>query len=100
MLCNSPKQSNQFSVKCDLGVEDVRDWAVLLGVAGHSREHSFVQIGHLGAQGQGRPTDAESLALWFKSDCGLGGELSRGIAAGLEPKRKRHGETTGVRGDD
>ena len=33
-------------------------------------------------------------------DCGLGGELSRGIAAGLQPERERHGEATGVRRGD
>jgi hypothetical protein len=34
--------SEQFGVQCDLGVEDLGNRAVLLGVAGHPSEGGFV----------------------------------------------------------
>jgi hypothetical protein len=77
--------SEQLGVQCDLGVEDLGNRAVLLGVAGHPSDGGFVQVRHLGAQSQGRPTDAEALALWVKSDRRLGTELGGGVVGPLQP---------------
>src|SRR6202048_3468787 len=74
------------------GFEDLGDRAVLLGISRHFRELGFVQVRHLGTQSESGATNAEALALRLYGDRGLGSELSRGIAAGLQPKRKRHGE--------
>src|ERR1700722_19669346 len=92
--------SDQFGVQGDRGIEHLGDRAVLLGIAGHSNKRGFVQVRHFGAQRQSRPADAETLAFGFERDRGLGGELSRGIAAGLQPERQRHGEATGMRRGD
>src|SRR5580700_9959412 len=92
--------SDQFGVQGDRGVEDLGDRAVLLGIAGHSNKRGFVQVWHFGAERQSRPADAETLAFGFERDRGLGGELSRGIAAGLQAKRERHGEAPGMRRGD
>ena len=51
--------SGQLGVQCDLGIEDLGDRAVLLGVAGHPGECGFVQVRHDGAQSQSRASDAE-----------------------------------------
>src|SRR5580704_18378863 len=96
----STDASDQFGVQGDRGVEHLGDRAVLLGIAGHSNKRGFVQVWHFGAERQSRPADAETLAFGFERDRGLGGKLGRGIAAGLQPKRERHGEATVVRRGD
>jgi hypothetical protein len=73
--------SERLGVQCDLGVEDVGNRAVLLGVAGHPSEGGFVKVRHLAAQSQGRPIDAEAMALWVKSDRRLSEGCSRRPAA-------------------
>src|SRR5438093_315744 len=76
---------DQLGIQCDCGVEDLGDRAVLLGLSRHFRELGFVKVRHLGTQRESGATDAEALALRLYGDRGLGGELSRGITAGLQP---------------
>src|SRR5262245_33544241 len=42
----------QLGVEHDLGVENLGDWAVLLGVSRQIGELCFVEVGHFGAQRQ------------------------------------------------
>ena len=92
--------SDQFGVQRDRGVENLGDWAVFLGLLGHSCKISFVEVWHLGAQSKSGPADAKSLTLWLKSDSGLCAELSGRITSPLQLKSQRHGEASGVRGSD
>ena len=41
------------------------------------------QVRHLGAQRQNRPTDAKSLTLWLKSNCGVSIEFCGRVACCL-----------------
>jgi hypothetical protein len=67
--------------------------AVPLSIAGHSSKRICIQVRHFSAQSQSRPTDAEALAFRLERHGGLGDELSRRIATGLQPKRQGHRET-------
>src|SRR5271166_4816061 len=100
----SPSRFSPFgyrsSVQCDCGVENLGDRAVLLGIAGHPSERGLIEVRHLGAQRQSRPTDAESLTLRLKSDRSLGRELGRRKACALQLKGERHGEASGMGGGD
>jgi hypothetical protein len=55
--------SHQLGIQGYFGIEDLGHRAILLGLARHAGEGGFVQIRHLGAQRQCRPTDAEALSL-------------------------------------
>src|ERR1700730_11201271 len=97
---SSTESLDQLGVQRDLGVQNLGDRAVLLGVSRHFDEFGFVHVRHLGTQSQGGATDAETLAFRFERDRGLGGELGRGKAGGLQPKCKRHGEASRMRRGD
>jgi hypothetical protein len=62
----------QFCVQCDGGVEDFGHRAVLLGLTGEARECRFIEVRHLGAQGQRGPADAKSLTLLLQRNGGFG----------------------------
>src|SRR6266545_1609343 len=96
----SRTSSRQLGVERYFGVEDLGDWAVLLGFPGHPGERSLVQIRHVGAQNQSRAGDAKALAFRLKRDRRLGGKLRGSVAAALELKGKCHSETAGVCGGD
>src|SRR6266404_2847591 len=86
-----PKESamgtlDELGVQHDLGVENLGDGAVLLGISGDIGEFCVVQVRHAGAQRQSRTADAESLALRFESDGCLSAELGRGKAGALQAK--------------
>jgi hypothetical protein len=83
------KALEQLGVQRDLGVEDLGDRAVFLGVFRHLREFAVVKVRHLGAQGQSRTTDAKSFTLLLEGDGRLGAELGRGKSRLLQAKRKR-----------
>src|SRR6266853_2703047 len=90
--------SHQLGVECYFGVEDLRDRAVLLGFLSHSGERGLVQVRHVGTQSQSRAGDAKALAFRVQSDGRLGAELRGSVAAALQLKSERHGETAGVCG--
>ena len=91
---------DQLGVQHDLGVENLGDWAVLLGIFRELREFCFVENGHFCAQRQSRTADAKSLALRFETDGRLGAELGRGEAGALQAKREHHGKAPGMRCGD
>src|SRR5258705_8872215 len=101
MACReSQPTSNQFGVQRNRGVENFGHRTVLLGIACHSSKRSFVQVRHLGAQCESRPTDAESLAFWLKSNRCLRAELCWRIASALQLESQCHGEASGMGSSD
>src|SRR6266508_1172736 len=96
----SRTSSRQLGVERYFGVEDLGDWAVLLGFPGHPGERGLVQVRHVGAQNQSRAGDAKPLTFGLKRDRRLGGKLRGSVAAALELKGKCHSETAGVCGGD
>src|SRR6266436_3051224 len=69
---------DQLGVERDLGVENLGDRTVFLGIFRHLGEFCLVHVRHLGAQGQGRTANAKSFALRLESDGRFGAELGRG----------------------
>ncbi len=92
--------SDQLGVQCYLGIENLGDRAVFLGVSRHCKEFGFVEIRRFGAQSQSGAGDAETLAFRFEGHCGLGGKFGRGEAGLLHPEGKRHSEAAGMRCGD
>ena len=66
------RRLDKLGVQHDLGVENLRNWAVFLGIFRRLREFCFVEVGHFGAQRQSRTADAKPFALRFESDGCLG----------------------------
>ena len=52
-------QLDKLGVQHDLGVENLGDWTVLLGVSRQIGEFCFVEVGHFGAQRQSRTANGE-----------------------------------------
>ena len=77
---------DKLGVKHDLGIENLGDWTVLLGVSRQIGESCFVEVGHFGAQRKSRTADPKSFALRFKSDGRLGAEFCRCESGSLQAK--------------
>src|SRR6266498_4223249 len=84
----SRTSSRQLGVERYFGVEDLGDWAVLLGFPGHPGERGLVQVRHVGAQNQSRAGDAKALAFRLQNDRRLGAQLRGSVAATLQRKSK------------
>src|SRR6478752_356510 len=103
LSCHSPNSkhsSNQFGVKCDLGVEDLGNRTVLLGITRHPGECGLVQVWHVGAQRQSRTCNAEALPFRFERDGRFGAELGGRVAAALQLKGQSHRKAASMRGSD
>src|SRR6478672_11790456 len=98
---SSPRSSlSQFGVERDRRVQHFRHRTVLLGLAGDLGKTGIIEVRHLGAQGQRRLADLESLTFGIERDRGLGGELGRREAGELKTESQRHREAAGVCGCD
>src|SRR5580704_3287561 len=87
---------DKLGVTHDLGIENLGDWTVLLGVSRQIGESCFVEVGHFGAQCKSRSADSKSFALRFKSDGRLGAECCRCESGSLQAKGERHSEATSM----
>src|SRR5580658_233401 len=91
---------DQLCVHCDRGVEDLGNWAVLLGATDHLSKRGLAEVRDLSTQRQSRPTDAKPLALRLDGNSGLDIELCRRIAGALQHKGQCHGEASRMGSSD